>query len=98
MKKADIFAGGAVAILALIGAGEIVRRIVQGFAWALTTWGGWNAAEAAQVAPVAFAAIAAGLAMSLYGMYKDNQRYSRQRYGKVDCTAYREQRQNRRGA
>lgn len=98
MKKADVFAGGAVAVLALIGAGEIVRRIVQGFAWALTTWGGWDAADAAKAAPVACAAIAAGLAMSLYGMYKDNQRYSRQRYGKVDCTAYREQRQNRRGA
>jgi hypothetical protein len=37
--------------------------------------------------------VAAGLAMSFYGMYQDNQQYKRQSYGKVDCSAYREQKE-----
>ena len=36
--------------LALIGAGEIIRRVVQGTAWALSVWGGWDATEATQAA------------------------------------------------
>lgn len=51
MKKVDIFAGGVVVTLALIGAGEVVHRVVQGTAWALSAWGGWDATEATQAAP-----------------------------------------------
>lgn len=82
--------------LALIGAGEIIRRVVQGTAWALSAWGGWDATEATRAAPWLCAAVAAGLAMSLYGMYQDNQQYKRQSYGKVDCSTYRQE--ERKGA
>ena len=81
--------------LALIGVGEIIRRFVQVTAWALITWGGWDVTEATRAAPWLCAAVAAGLAMSFYGMYQDNQQYKRQSYGKLDCSAYR---QDRRGA
>ena len=63
--------------LAIIGAGEIIHRVVQGTAWALSAWGGWDATEATRAAPWLCAAVAAGLAMSLYGMYQDNQQYKR---------------------
>lgn len=79
--------------LALIGAGEIIRWVVQGTAWALSAWGGWDATEATRAAPWLCAAVAAGLAISLYDMYQDNQQYKRQSYGKVDCSAYREQKE-----
>lgn len=79
--------------LALIGVGEIIRRVVQGTAWALSAWGGWDATEATQAAPWLCAAVAAGLAISLYNLHEDNQYYKRQSYGKVDCSAYREQKE-----
>lgn len=63
--------------LALIGAGEIIHRVVQGTAWALSAWGGWDATEATRAAPWLCAAVAAGLAMSLYDMYQDSQQYKR---------------------
>lgn len=74
MKRLNTITIGA---LALIGAGEIIRRVVQGTAWALSVWGGWDATEATQSAPWLCAAVAAGLAMSLYDMYQDNQQYQK---------------------
>ena len=38
-------------------------------------------------------ALAAGLALSLHSLLTDNERYKRQSYGKVDCTAYRQNRE-----
>lgn len=88
--------------LAVIGAGEVIRRVVQGTAWALSAWGGWDATEATQAAPWLCAAVAAGLAISLYNLHQDNQRYKRQSYGHIDRTHARteepEYRKNRRGA
>lgn len=42
---------------------------------------------------VALFALAAGLALSLHSLLTDNERYKRQSYGKVDCTAYRQNRE-----
>lgn len=99
MRK-QIILTGSVALLAIIGAVRVAVSVAQGactiMVHALTHWGGWAPAEAAQAAPTIVFVLAAGLAMSLYGLHKDNQRYSRQSYGKVDCTAYREH--NRRDA
>lgn len=99
MRK-QIILTGSVALLAIIGAVRVAVSVAQGactiMVHALTHWGGWAPAEAAQAAPIIVFVLAAGLAMSLYGLHKDNQRYSRQSYGKVDCTAYRKQ--NRRDA
>ena len=41
-----------VVVLALIGAGQVIRWIVNGIAHALVVRGGWAAAEAAKAAPV----------------------------------------------
>ena len=94
MRKQIIITGG-IALLAIIGAIRVAVSVAQGactiMVHALTHWGGWAPAEAAQAAPAIVFALAAGLAMSLYGFHKDNERYKRQSYGKVDCTAYREQ-------
>ncbi len=94
MRRQIIITGG-IALLAIIGAIRVAVSVAQGacvlMAHTLTHWGGWSPAEAAQAAPAIVFALAAGLTMSLYGLHKDNQRYSRQSYGKVDCTAYREQ-------
>ena len=94
MRKQTTITGG-IALLAVIGATKVAVSVAQGacslMAHALTHWGGWTPTEAAQAAPAIVFALTAGLAMSLYGMREDNEHYKRQSYGKVDCSAYREQ-------
>lgn len=100
MKKITITGGvallaliGGVALLALIGAGTVAQGACTVAARALTQWGGWSPAEAAQAAPLLVFALAAGLALSLRSLLTVNVRYKRQSYGKVDCTAYRQNRE-----
>lgn len=76
-----------VVILALIGAGRVIRWIVSGIAHALVVRGGWVAAEAAKAAPVIFLAVAGGLVLSLWEMRKDSEHYRRsnqQQYGVIE--------------
>lgn len=63
--------------LALIGVGEIIRRVVQGTAWALSAWGGWDATEATRAAPWVLAAVGGGLILSIAGMISDSKYYER---------------------
>lgn len=63
--------------LALIGAGEIIHRVVQGTAWALSAWGGWDATEATRAAPWVLAAVGGGLILSIAGMISDSKYYER---------------------
>ena len=73
-----------VAMLAAIGAVQVVRQVVGATALALVAFGKWEPAAAAEAAPrLAFSAVS-GLSLSLYGMYKDNQRYTRQSYGRIE--------------
>ena len=83
MKKITIT--GSVALFALIGAVKVAQGACTVAAHALTQWGSWSSTEAAQAA--------AGLALSLHSLLTDNERYKRQSYGKVDCTAYRQNRE-----
>ena len=73
----------AIGLLAGIGAVQVIGWACEGLTLALTRWGGWQAAEAAQAAPVILLALAAGLALSLWGLHEDNKRYSAPGYGKV---------------
>lgn len=77
MKKVDVFAGGVVVALALIGAGEVVHRAVQGAAWALSAWGGWDATEATRAAPWVLFALGFGLLLSVSGMLSTGEHYKR---------------------
>lgn len=81
MRKVE---GLTVAALALVGAGQVVVWMNQAMTYALATYGQWEPAEAAKAAPLVLFALASGLAMSLYGMYEDNKRYTRSSpYGRV---------------
>lgn len=81
MRKVE---GLAVAALALIGAGQVVVWMNQAMQYALVTYGQWEAAEAAKAAPLILFSLTFGLALSLYGMYEDNKRYTRSSpYGSV---------------
>lgn len=66
-----------VVVLALIGAGRVIRWIVNAIAHALVVRGGWVAAEAAKAAPVIFLAVAGGLVLSLWEMREDSEHYRR---------------------
>ena len=94
MRK-QIILTGSVALLAIIGAVRVAVSVAQGactiMVHALTHWGGWAPAEAAQAAPTIVFVQSIQGHRKPGGQDKDNQRYSRQSYGKVDCTAYREQ-------
>lgn len=82
-----ILATNGVVILALIGAGRVIRWIVNGIARALVARGDWAAAEAAKAAPVIFLAAAGGLALSLWEMRKDSEHYQRsnqRQYGVIE--------------
>lgn len=83
MKLKSFVATGTVALLAIIGAVQVVRWACSWLAVALAYWGGWDIAEAAQAAPWIIVASTSGLAMSLYGMHEDNERYKRSGYGKI---------------
>lgn len=83
MKLKSFVATGTVALLAVIGAVQVVRWACSWLAVALAYWGGWDIAEAAQAAPWIIVASTAGMAMSLYGMHEDNKRYKRSGYGKI---------------
>ncbi len=81
MRKVE---GLTVAALALVGAGQVVVWMNQAMSHALVAYGQWEAAEAAKAAPLILFALAFGLALSLYGMYEDNKRYTRNSpYGRV---------------
>lgn len=76
-----------VVILVLIGAGRVIRWIVNSIAHALVVRGGWAAAEAAKAAPVIFLAVAGGLVLSLWEMRKDSEHYrrsSQRQYGVIE--------------
>ena len=73
MRKVE---GLAVAALALIGDGLVVW-MNQAMQYALVAYGQWEVAEAAKAAPLILFSLAFGLALSLYGMYEDNKRYTR---------------------
>lgn len=74
MRKVE---GLTVAALALVGAGQVVVWMNQAMQYALVAYGQWEAAEAAKAAPLILFSLAFGLALSLYGMYEDNKRYTR---------------------
>ena len=77
MRKVE---GLAVAALALIGAGQVVVWMNQAMQYALVTYGQWEA----KAAPLILFSLAFGLALSLYGMYEDNKRFTRSSpYGRV---------------
>lgn len=69
--------GLAVAALALVGACQVVVWMNQAMSHALVVYGQWEAAEAAKASPMILFSLAFGLALSLYGMYEDNKRYTR---------------------
>ena len=79
-----LFKGFAVAMLAAIGAVQVVRQVVGATALALVAFGNWEPAAAAEAAPWLVFSVVSGLSLSLYGMYKDNQRYSQQSYGRIE--------------
>ena len=74
-----------VAMLAAIGAVQVVRQVVGATALALVAFGNWEPAAAAEAAPWFVFAVVSGLSLSLYGMYKDNEYYSQQSYGRIEC-------------
>lgn len=92
----------ATAALALVGAWKVASWMCEGTAWLLVNRGFWEPEAAAKSAPWILAALSAGLFISLYGMYEDNQRYSRQSYGCIENDhALNDEpkcQQNRRGA
>lgn len=73
-----------VGALAGVGAAKVIQWSCAGLAFCLTCLGGWQAAEAAQAAPVILLALAAGLALSLWGLHEDNKRYSNSGLGKIE--------------
>lgn len=74
----------ATAALALVGAWKVASCMCEGTAWLLVNRGFWEPQAAAESAPWILLALASGLAMSLYGMYEDCQRYKRSSpYGQV---------------
>lgn len=74
----------AISALALVGAWKAASWMCEGTAWLLVNRGFWEPQAAAESAPWILFALAAGLAMSLYGMYEDCQRYKRSSpYGRV---------------
>ncbi len=82
-----ILATNGVVFLALIGAAQVIRWIVNGIAHALVVRGGWAAAEAAKAAPVIFLAVAGGLVLSLWEMRKESEYYrrsSQRQYGVIE--------------
>jgi len=73
-----------VAMLAAIGAVQVVRQVVGATALALVAFGKWEPTAAAEAAPWLVFAVVSGLSLPLYGMYKDNQRYAQQSYGRIE--------------
>lgn len=80
----------AVAGLAMVGAVQVVCWANRLMAHALVVCGSWEPEAAAKSAPWILFALASGLAMSLYGMYEENQQYKRSSpYGHVERTEAR---------
>lgn len=75
-----------VAALAGIGAARVLVWLNNGIAAVLLMSNGqWSVEQAAKSAPWILAALVSGLAISLYGMACDNERYENSSpYGKVD--------------
>lgn len=77
--------------LALIGAGKVVSLANAGIAVALVRFGHWDMAEADHAAPWLLFAVVGGLSVSLWCLHDINEDYKQSSpYGKVDCTAYRQ--------
>lgn len=80
----------AIAALAMVGAGQVVCWANRLMVYALVACGRWEPEAAAKSAPWILFALASGLAMSLYGMYEENQQYKRSSpYGRVERTETR---------
>lgn len=74
-----------ISALAGIGAAQVLRWLDLGVVHILLmSPGAWSVEQAAKAAPWILAALAGGLALSLYSMACDNERYTRSPYGKVD--------------
>lgn len=74
-----------VAALACIGAARVLVWLNNGIAAVLLMSNGqWSVEQAAKAAPWILAALVSGLAISLYGMDCDNERYEHSPYGKVE--------------
>lgn len=85
----------AVAGLALVGVGQVICWADRLMVRVMIVYGSWEPEAAAKSAPWILFALASGLAMSLYGMYEDNKRYSRNSpYGCIERT---EDRSNQNG-
>lgn len=80
----------AVAGLATVGAVRVVCWANRLMTYAMIVYGSWEPEAAAKSAPLVLFALASGTAMSLYGMYEDNKRYSRNSpYGRIERTEAR---------
>lgn len=65
-----------VAALAGVGAAQVIRWLNLGVIHVLVMSNGqWTVAEAAKASPWILGALISGTAMSLYGMWADNQQY-----------------------
>lgn len=65
-----------VAALAGVGAAQVIRWLNLGVIHVLVMSNGqWTVSEAAKAAPWILAALISGTAMSLYGMWAENQQY-----------------------
>lgn len=73
-----------ISALALVGAWRVANWMCEGTAWLLVNCGSWEYQAAADAAPWVLFALGSGLAMSLYGMYEENQQYKRSSpYGRI---------------
>lgn len=74
-----------VAALTGIGAARVLVWLNNGIAAVLLMSNGqWSVEQASKAAPWILAALVSGLAISLYGMACDNERYEQSPYGKVE--------------
>ena len=74
-----------VAALTGIGAARVLVWLNNGIAAVLLMSNGqWSVEQAAKAAQWILAALVSGLAISLYGMACDNERYEHSPYGKVE--------------
>lgn len=72
------------AFLMGVGAARVLVWLNTGITHLLIMRGGWEVAEAVKAAPWILAALVGGLTMSLYSMARENERYTRSPYGKVE--------------
>lgn len=66
-----------VTVLAMIGTFKVVCWANQLMVKALVVFGKWDPEAAASASPWVLFALVSGLAMSLYGLYEENEQYKR---------------------